>query len=139
MTYQLVAPLLDACVLGIIAQEDSYGYTLTQKVRELVDISESTLYPVLRRLTKDQCLITYDKPFQGRNRRYYAITDYGRRRLEFYQNEWIKYKYNVDMLLATDPGNVSTAGMPTGTTTGTPTNLVKDTVEISGKEGQGNE
>ena len=42
MTYQLTAPLLDACVLGIVEKEDAYGYTLTQKVRELVDISEST-------------------------------------------------------------------------------------------------
>ena len=101
MTYQLVAPLLDACVLGIVAQEDSYGYTLTHRVRELVDISESTLYPVLRRLTKDNCLTTYDKPFQGRNRRYYAITDEGRKKLSFYQVEWIEYKNNVDKLLDT--------------------------------------
>ena len=72
MTYQLTAPLLDACVLGIVEKEDAYGYTLTQKVRELVDISESTLYPVLRRLQKDECLVTYDAPYQGRNRRYYS-------------------------------------------------------------------
>ena len=52
MTYQLTAPLLDACVLGIVAENDAYGYTLTQKVQEVVDISESTLYPVLRRLQK---------------------------------------------------------------------------------------
>jgi PadR family transcriptional regulator PadR len=57
MTYQLTAPLLDACVLGILAKGDAYGYTLTQKVRELVDISESTLYPVLRRLQKDGLLL----------------------------------------------------------------------------------
>ena len=94
MTYQLTAPLLDACVLGIVEKEDAYGYTLTQKVRELVDISESTLYPVLRRLQKDECLVTYDAPYQGRNRRYYAITDYGRRRLAFYKDEWEKYKEN---------------------------------------------
>ena len=99
MTYQLTAPLLDACVLGIVEKEDAYGYTLTQKVRELVDISESTLYPVLRRLQKDECLVTYDAPYQGRNRRYYAITDYGRRRLEFYKDEWEKYKANIDRLL----------------------------------------
>lgn len=99
MTYQLTAPLLDACVLGIVEKEDAYGYTLTQKVRELVDISESTLYPVLRRLQKDECLVTYDAPYQGRNRRYYAITDYGRRRLAFYKNEWEKYKENIDKLL----------------------------------------
>ena len=74
MTYQLTAPLLDACVLGVIEKEDVYGYTLTQRVMDVVDISESTLYPVLRRLQKADLLETYDIPYQGRNRRYYRIT-----------------------------------------------------------------
>ena len=81
MTYQLTAPLLDACVLGIVDKEDVYGYTLTQKVREVVDISESTLYPVLRRLQKADKLTTYDQAFEGRNRRYYAITESCKRRV----------------------------------------------------------
>lgn len=99
MTYQLTAPLLDACVLGIVDHEDSYGYTLTQKMRQIVDISESTLYPVLRRLQKAGHLRTYDAPFQGRNRRYYAITDAGRNLLDFYGKEWIAYKGKIDELL----------------------------------------
>ena len=124
MTYQLTAPLLDACVLGIVEKEDAYGYTLTQKVRELVDISESTLYPVLRRLQKDECLITYDAPYQGRNRRYYAITDYGRRRLDFYKDEWEKYKENIDKLLAEENKQAE---------------ATTDTENAEGKEEQGNE
>ena len=100
MTYQLTAPLLDACVLGVVAREDVYGYTLTLRVRLLVDISESTLYPVLRRLQKDNFLETYDQPFQGRNRRYYRITDSGRKKLDFYIKEWDIYKENVDTLLS---------------------------------------
>ncbi len=103
MTYQLTTPLLDACVLGIVNKEDSYGYTLTQKVRELVDISESTLYPVLRRLQKENCLITYDMPYQGRNRRYYSITEEGRLRLAFYRIEWMDYKEKIDSLLQDKP------------------------------------
>ncbi|MBQ3784299.1 MAG: PadR family transcriptional regulator [Lachnospiraceae bacterium] len=99
MTYQLTAPLLDACVLGIVNQEDAYGYTLTQSVRQIVDISESTLYPVLRRLQKEQLLETYDSPFQGRNRRYYRITEVGKERLSFYRKEWEIYKENVDRLI----------------------------------------
>lgn len=99
MTYQLTAPLLDACVLGIVDNEDSYGYTLTQKMRQIVDISESTLYPVLRRLQKAGQLRTYDAPFQGRNRRYYAITDDGKRLLEHYAAEWDVYKGKIDELL----------------------------------------
>lgn len=99
MTYQLAAPLLDACVLAIVEQEDAYGYTLTARVKEVVDISESTLYPVLRRLQKDNYLTTYDQPYQGRNRRYYQITDSGREKLVFYKNEWELYKNNIDSLL----------------------------------------
>ena len=100
MTYQLTAPLLDACVLGIVDHEDSYGYTLTQKMRQIVDISESTLYPVLRRLQKSGPLRTYDAPYQGRNRRYYAITDEGRELLKFYASEWEAYKGRIDELLS---------------------------------------
>lgn len=99
MTYQLTAPLLDACVLGIVAKEDSYGYTLTQKMQELVDISESTLYPVLRRLQKENYLTTYDKPFQGRNRRYYKVTPKGLKQLDYYRTEWLNYKDKIDILL----------------------------------------
>lgn len=104
MTYQLTAPLLDACVLGIVAQGDAYGYTLTQSVKEVVDISESTLYPVLRRLQKSEYLTTYDQPFEGRNRRYYSITDKGNELLNFYRGEWITYKDNVDRLIG---GNIN--------------------------------
>ena len=100
MTYQLTAPLLDACVLGIVCKEDSYGYTLTQKVRQVVDISESTLYPVLRRLQKSGHLRTYDEPFGGRNRRYYAITDDGKILLDHYCKEWEIYKGKIDELIS---------------------------------------
>lgn len=107
MTYQLTAPLLDACVLGVVSQQDVYGYTLTQRVRELVDISESTLYPVLKRLLKDDCLTTYDQPFQGRNRRYYRITEKGKDKLEFYLSEWEGFKEKVDVLLTGKEGPVN--------------------------------
>lgn len=99
MTYQLAAPLLDACVLAIVKQEDAYGYTLTQRVKEIVDISESTLYPVLRRLQNENYLTTYDQPYQGRNRRYYQITVEGIEKLTFYKSEWETYKSNIDALL----------------------------------------
>ena len=99
MTYQLTAPLLDACVLGVVEKEDVYGYTLTQRVMDVVDISESTLYLVLRRLQKSGLLETYDLPYQGRNRRYYRITTAGRQQLYFFRNEWQDYKGRIDSLL----------------------------------------
>lgn len=99
MAFQLGSTLLDACVLSVLSREDTYGYILTQQVREIVNISESTLYPVLRRLQKDEYLTTYDQGFQGRNRRYYQITNEGRVMLRQYRKEWEEYKDNVDRVL----------------------------------------
>lgn len=102
MTYQLAAPLLDACVLGVLTRGDAYGYSLTQEMKRVVEISESTLYPVLRRLQQAGCLTVYDKPFQGRNRRYYAITKVGNALLESYRTEWQSYRQQVESLLWTE-------------------------------------
>lgn len=99
MIFQLGSTLLDACVLAQLSREDTYGYVLTQNVKEIVNISESTLYPVLRRLQRENCLRTYDQPFQGRNRRYYAITEEGSRLLQYYLSEWTTYKSKIDNIL----------------------------------------
>lgn len=99
MVFQLGSSLLDACVLAALSKEDTYGYVLTQTVTEIIEVSESSLYPVLRRLQKDNCLTTYDQPYQGRNRRYYSITEQGRAKLNEYVNEWLDYKKKVDQIL----------------------------------------
>ena len=76
MVFNTGAALLDAIVLSVVSKEleGTYGYKITQEVREAIDISESTLYPVLRRLQKDECLEVYDMEYGGRNRRYYKVT-----------------------------------------------------------------
>ena len=76
MVFNTGAALLDAIVLSVVAQdkEGTYGYKITQEVRQVIEVSESTLYPVLRRLQKDQCLEAYDMECAGRNRRYYKVT-----------------------------------------------------------------
>ena len=99
MVFQIGATLLDACVLASLAGGDTYGYVLTQTLKETLDISESTLYPVLRRLLKAGALSVYDSSFQGRNRRYYAITETGREALTGYQGGWEDYKRRVDFLM----------------------------------------
>lgn len=99
MIFQFGSALLDACVLSVLSQGDTYGYELTQQVRKVLTISESTLYPVLRRLQKDNLLATYDLPFQGRNRRYYQITPQGADRLIQCRTEWVDYKERVDSIL----------------------------------------
>jgi Predicted transcriptional regulators len=99
IVFQLGSALLDACVLAVLTKGDTYGYVLTQSVKEMIDVSESSLYPVLRRLQKEDCLATYDQPFQGRNRRYYSITEHGKNRLALYAREWQEYKAKVDHIL----------------------------------------
>lgn len=99
MSFQLGAALLDACVLAILRKEDTYGYVLTQKVKEVLNISESSLYPVLRRLQKNNYLTTYDESYQGRNRRYYQITDLGKEKLQEYLVDWIEYEKKINMIL----------------------------------------
>ena len=99
MTFQLGAALLDACVLAVLSRGDAYGYVLTQQVRQVIEVSETALYPVLRRLQKDGCLDTYDQPYQGRNRRYYRVTPQGVERLEEYRQQWRLYKSRVDTIL----------------------------------------
>ena len=72
----------------------------TQDVRETIEVSESTLYPVLRRLLKEGCLETYDMQFGGRNRRYYKITSQGYAQLNLYRGEWKVYSEKISRLFA---------------------------------------
>ena len=99
MLFSVGAALLDACVLSVLHEEDTYGYELTQTLKETIEISESTLYPVLRRLQKDDFLSTYDVPWQGRNRRYYKITDKGKLMSAEYKDSWIDFRGRVDGLI----------------------------------------
>ncbi|MEY8338380.1 PadR family transcriptional regulator [Lachnospiraceae bacterium 62-35] len=101
MVFNTGAALLDAIVLAVVSRElqGTYGYKITQDVRDVIDISESTLYPVLRRLLKEDCLEVYDLAIDGRNRRYYKITEKGRIQLNLYQEEWIKYSGKITKIL----------------------------------------
>lgn len=99
MAIQISSELLDGCVLGILLHDDYYGYSLTQKVQESISVSESTMYPVLRRLRKNDLLSTYDEPYQGRNRRYYKITSEGKRQFEMIKQDWQVFKGSIDKML----------------------------------------
>lgn len=99
MVFTAGSALLDAVVLSVVSREDTYGYQITQDVRKIMDVSESTLYPVLRRLQKDGYLETFDMEYQGRNRRYYKITSNGMILLDKYRSEWILFKKGVDEIL----------------------------------------
>ena len=83
----------------MLSQNDTYGYELTQNLRENLQVSESTLYPVLRRLQSSDFLKTYDLPHQGRNRRYYAITGSGQDQLGEYRRDWEAFRSRIDAFL----------------------------------------
>lgn len=99
MAIQIQTRLLDGTVLSLIDRESLYGYVLTQQVKTVFNVSESTIYPVLRRLKKDQYLVTFDKPYQGRNRRYYQITAAGREELQAIREEWNNFSEKVDQIM----------------------------------------
>ena len=97
MVFNTGAALLDGIVLAVVSREmeGTYGYKITQEVRTAIELSESTLYPVLRRLQKDECLDVYDKECAGRNRRYYQVTERGRRQLNLYESAWRDYSAKI--------------------------------------------
>ena len=81
MDIQLKKGLLEVCVLAVVEWQDSYGYQIMKDLSACVEISESTLYPILRRLEASGYLTTYSVAHNGRLRKYYRITSLGKRRL----------------------------------------------------------
>ncbi len=88
MEMQMKRGLLDVCVLAAIKNEDSYGYQIIKDVSPYVEISESTLYPILRRLESAELLTVRSAEHNGRLRKYYHITDEGLSRIESFKEEW---------------------------------------------------
>ena len=77
MYYPVSALLIEFLILSIVDTQDSYGYEISQTVKIVADIKESTLYPILKKLEKGRYVTTYSQEFQGRKRKYYSITDDG--------------------------------------------------------------
>lgn len=88
MNVQLKRGLTDICVLASLKNEASYGYKIISDLGDVIVLSESTLYPVLKRLESQGCLNTFSKDYNGRLRKYYEITDEGRKRIDDFIEEW---------------------------------------------------
>lgn len=88
MDIQLKRGLLDVCVLAAIQNEDSYGYKIIKDVKPYVELSESTLYTILKRLETAGMLVVYTVIHEGRLRKYYRITDEGRKRIAEFKEDW---------------------------------------------------
>lgn len=99
MTFTLNTPMFDFLVLSVIAHEDAYGYQISQIIKQAANTKDSTLYPILKRLQDSQFVDAYDQPFQGRNRKYYAITPIGKHHQEELVKEWAIYKKTIDEIV----------------------------------------
>ncbi|MBR6414072.1 MAG: PadR family transcriptional regulator [Oscillospiraceae bacterium] len=99
MDVQLKRGLLDLCVLAAIAQEESYGYQIVKDMSPFVEISESTLYPILRRLEAANCLCVRSVEHAGRLRKYYYITPLGRARLAQFSSDWKELQAIHDFIM----------------------------------------
>ncbi len=88
MDIQMKRGLLEAAVLSAIRDEDSWGYQIIKDIRPYIDISESTLYPILRRLEASGCIAVRTEAYSGRLRKYYHILPAGRERLDAFREDW---------------------------------------------------
>ena len=90
MDMQMKRGLLDVCVLAAIKNTESYGYKIIKDMKPYLEMSESTLYTILKRLESAQMLTVRSAEHGGRLRKYYQITEAGQRRLEEFKAEWEK-------------------------------------------------
>lgn len=99
MDIQLKRGLLDVCVLASIKNEDSYGYKMIKDMKPYIELSESTLYTILKRLEQANMLTVKTSEYDGRTRKYYHITEKGLNRISEFKDEWrellLIYKYVI--------------------------------------------
>ncbi len=88
MDIQLKRGLLEILVLAAIKNDDSYGYKIIKDIKPYLSISESTLYPILKRLEEAGCLTVRSEEYNGRLRKYYSITQTGKKKIEDFKSEW---------------------------------------------------
>lgn len=105
MDIQLKRGLLDVCVLAAIKSKDSYGYQIVKDIKPYVEISESTLYPILRRLENAELLSVYTVEYNGRLRKYYHITPLGLNRIEAFKEEWKEIQSIYQFVVREDANN----------------------------------
>lgn len=100
MNVQFKKGVLELCVLALLDKKDRYGYELVQKISNQIAISEGSVYPLLRRLTKDGFFTTYLKEStEGPSRKYYQLTDQGRDHLYDLLQEWKEFASGVNQLI----------------------------------------
>ena len=98
MESQLKRGLIEDCVMAAIRKQDSYGYQIIKDISPYLSISESTLYPILKRLESNGNLTVYSIEHNGRLRKYYQITQAGMDKIEDFKQEWNKLQKAYDFI-----------------------------------------
>ena len=104
MDSQMKKGMVEVCILSLLSQGDSYGYRLIKDIEPIMTLSESTLYPVLRRLEAAGSLTVYSVEHNSRLRKYYAITADGRKRIADFLAEWADVKKVYDFIAEVNDG-----------------------------------
>ena len=105
MNTQFRKGVLEICVLALISKKDMYGYEIVHNISKVIDVNEGTIYPILRRLTKDLYFETYIlESNEGPARKYYRITSLGKENLSNLMEEWREFVKAVDILISEDEG-----------------------------------
>ena len=105
MDIQLKRGLLDVCVLAAIKDEDSYGYKMIKDMKPYLELSESTLYTILKRLEAADMLTVRSVEHEGRLRKYYHITELGIRRIEEFKEDWQQILAICSFIMRGDEGH----------------------------------
>ena len=92
MDVQRKKGILEICVLAVLKKGPSYGYLIIRDLEQCVQISESTLYPILKRLEQNGSLKTYSQEYNGRLRKYYELTEEGQHKIDLFLGEWDEWK-----------------------------------------------
>lgn len=98
MDIQLKRGLLEVCVLKALQREDSYGYRIIKELSPAVALSESTLYPILKRMEQSGCIDEYSVAHNGRLRKYYHLTPRGQQRIDAFLTEWEEVRRAYDYI-----------------------------------------
>ena len=112
MDSQLKRGLIEICVLVALKQQDSYGYQIIKDVSPYAELSESTLYPILKRLEGAGCIQSYSREHNGRLRKYYAITPRGREHIGEFLVEWQDVQRAYGYIAASQEETGGTGGTP---------------------------
>jgi PadR family transcriptional regulator, regulatory protein PadR len=100
MNIQFKKGVIEICVLSVLRHKECYGYELVNEISKKIDISEGTIYPLLRRLKNEGLVTTYlQESEEGPPRKYYRLTDAGRAKEQEQRDEWMQFATSVNALL----------------------------------------